>query len=196
MRQTFEKVGELFISPTTFLYSWKSEKKNFLFLQSKLNENEEIKLCFGGNKSSEKKKLDGIPSNAGLILITSERLLIGSHVWGTKTFNELKLTKETNIEGQGLGSGVIFGGGWFHIKNTNHEIWISGLNGGQKQIDQILEVLKEVVSKLNTETNSVTNSNQSSDNLDKIKKLKELLDMGVLNQQEFDDKKNELLKDI
>ena len=195
MRQTFEKVGELFISPTTFLYKWKSEKKNFLFLQSLLNENEEIKLCFQGNESSEKKKLDGILSNTGLILITSERLLIGSHVWGSKTFNELKFTKETNIEGQGFLSGVL-GSGWFHIKNTNHEIWISGLNGGRKQVDQILEVLKEVISKLNTETNSVTNSNQSSDNLDKIKKLKELLDMGVLNQQEFDDKKNELLKDI
>ena len=84
MRQTFEKVGELFISPTTFLYTWKSEKKNFLFLQSKLNENEEIKLCFGGNESSEKKKLDGNPSGGGLILITSERLLMGSHVWVQK----------------------------------------------------------------------------------------------------------------
>ncbi|MFN9115326.1 MAG: SHOCT domain-containing protein [Bacteroidota bacterium] len=31
---------------------------------------------------------------------------------------------------------------------------------------------------------------------DKIKKLKELLDMGALSQQEFDDKKRELLKQL
>jgi hypothetical protein len=33
-------------------------------------------------------------------------------------------------------------------------------------------------------------------NLDKIKKLKELLDMGVISQEEFDAKKNKLLEDI
>lgn len=33
-------------------------------------------------------------------------------------------------------------------------------------------------------------------NLDKIKKLKELLDMGVISQEEFDTKKNTLLEDI
>jgi hypothetical protein len=31
---------------------------------------------------------------------------------------------------------------------------------------------------------------------DKLKKLKELLDMGALSQQEFDDKKKELLKQL
>ena len=50
-------------------------------------------------------------------------------------------------------------------------------------------------SQTSTEVQSTVDQSNAS-NLDKIKKLKELLDMGVLNQQEFDDKKNELLKDI
>jgi membrane protease subunit (stomatin/prohibitin family) len=38
---------------------------------------------------------------------------------------------------------------------------------------------------------------QNNENVsDKLKKLKELIDMGVLSQQEFDDKKKELLKQL
>tara|TARA_B100000768_G_C11031094_1_gene270132 strand:- start:346 stop:618 length:273 start_codon:yes stop_codon:yes gene_type:complete len=37
------------------------------------------------------------------------------------------------------------------------------------------------------------NSNVSDSPLDKLKKLKELLDMDALTQQEFDDKKKELM---
>ena len=39
-----------------------------------------------------------------------------------------------------------------------------------------------------------TKRNTSSSNLDEIKKLKELLDMEAITQEEFDDKKKELLK--
>ena len=38
--------------------------------------------------------------------------------------------------------------------------------------------------------------NRTEDSLDKIKKLKELLDMGALTQEEFDAKKKELLKEV
>lgn len=37
------------------------------------------------------------------------------------------------------------------------------------------------------------NKNEETDNLDKIKKLKELLDMGAITQEEFEEKKKELL---
>lgn len=38
--------------------------------------------------------------------------------------------------------------------------------------------------------------NRTEDSLDKIKKLKDLLDMGALTQEEFDAKKKELLKEV
>lgn len=194
MKQTYEEVGELFISPTTMLYSWKSEKKNFEYLQTLLTDDEEVKLCFGGGDTNEEGKLEGIFSKQGLVLITNKRVMIGSDKLG-QTVNELRLTKDTIIEGQGFSS-WLGKGGWFHIKNTNHELWIGGLHGGKEQVNRIMEVLKDVISNLSNENGSEQKPTQSSDNLDKIKKLKELLDMGVITEQEFEEKKNKLLEGI
>uniref|UniRef100_UPI0040486A95 SHOCT domain-containing protein n=1 Tax=Algoriphagus sp. TaxID=1872435 RepID=UPI0040486A95 len=196
MNQSFEKVGELFISPTTMLYSWNSERKNFEFLQTSITEDEEIKLCFGGGDTNEKGKLEGVFEKSGLVLITNKRILIGGNSSFGQNFNEIKFTKQTIIQGQGFDS--FFGNsGWIHIKDTNHEIWIGGLWGGKKQVNRILEVVKEVISSLKNESILETVSPyQSSDNLDKIKKLKELFDLGVISQEEFDSKKNKLLEGI
>jgi hypothetical protein len=61
----------------------------------------------------------------------------------------------------------------------------------QETLTKFANAVNERISSLNE-----TKGNASESALDKIKKLKELLDMGVLSQDEFDEKKSKLLKDL
>lgn len=61
----------------------------------------------------------------------------------------------------------------------------------QETLTRFANAVNERISSLNE-----TKSGSSESSLDKIKKLKELLDMGVISQSEFDEKKSKLLKDI
>ena len=69
---------------------------------------------------------------------------------------------------------VCFDGGWDRKK----------VNSAAREIKEYID---EYMSKLNK-------NNNPKSNLDEIKKLKELLDMGAINQEEFDKKKKELLE--
>lgn len=61
----------------------------------------------------------------------------------------------------------------------------------KKYYDQLLSIHKKTKSTLTAAT--VINQESS---LDKLKKIKELLDMGVLSQTEYEEKRQELLKQI
>lgn len=61
-----------------------------------------------------------------------------------------------------------------------------------KNPDEIKKFIMDNLEKLNITTNIVQN-NQTS-NLDELKKIKELFDMGAITQEEFDEKKKQLLK--
>jgi hypothetical protein len=59
-----------------------------------------------------------------------------------------------------------------------------------------LESFKSKLFKIQGDTQTPTVITSGESNLDKIKKLKELLDLGVISQSEFDEKKNKLLEGI
>ncbi|WP_050637886.1 SHOCT domain-containing protein [Candidatus Stoquefichus sp. SB1] len=59
-----------------------------------------------------------------------------------------------------------------------------------KMCDEDLAKLEIILKK---ESESVKQENNASDPIEEVKKLKELLDMGILSQEEFDKKKKELL---
>lgn len=69
---------------------------------------------------------------------------------------------------------------------------------GIKNAAEMKNVLNELIvnrQKANTYTpNSNYSTNSSTNNVDLLRKYKELLDMGAITQEEFDSKKNELLK--
>ena len=71
--------------------------------------------------------------------------------------------------------------------------------GGAESIDFIRKLLAEVVrsaSELLKSSNVETKVVSEETGLDKLKKLKELLDMGVLTQEEFDKQKDEIMKTL
>ena len=64
---------------------------------------------------------------------------------------------------------------------------------GKKKEDEVIET--ETVEPVNTEE-PVVETNNSDDHVQKLKELKDLLDQGILTQEEFDQKKSELLEKI
>ena len=56
------------------------------------------------------------------------------------------------------------------------------------------EFIKKYIEEYNLRLNQPQQIKNESSNLDEIKKLKELLDIGAITQEEFDTKKKELLK--
>ena len=65
-------------------------------------------------------------------------------------------------------------------------------SAGSNKIMSALEVAKNIIdTKMTADTPKETT--HSNDNLEKIKKLKELLDIGAITQEEFEEKKKELL---
>lgn len=60
-----------------------------------------------------------------------------------------------------------------------------------KMCDEDLSKLEIITKK---ETDNISQKNNIKDPIEEVKKLKELLDMGILSQEEFDKKKKELLK--
>ena len=59
-----------------------------------------------------------------------------------------------------------------------------------KMCDEDLAKLEIITKK---EENNIPQENNTNDPIEEVKRLKELLDMGILFQEEFDKKKKELL---
>ena len=60
-----------------------------------------------------------------------------------------------------------------------------------KNADEIRELLMDCIEKANNSTKKTQNT--QTNNLEELKQIKELLDMGIITQEEFDKKKKELL---
>ena len=101
---------------------------------------------------------------------------------------ELREEDSTKID---IASKFIEAGGWkCHFCNrTNPSYTGTCACGRTKEDTQNFETVRI------QQLNEMEQKNKREDSLDKIKKLKELLDMGALTQQEFDSKKKELLEE-
>lgn len=81
------------------------------------------------------------------------------------------------------------------IKTYNMDLVFSQIGGYYDKSDLYLWLVDKLPDKDLQRMNFIKNDNSPTDgNLDEIKKLKELLDIGAITQEEFDTKKKELLE--
>lgn len=62
-----------------------------------------------------------------------------------------------------------------------------------KNAPEVSKTISELITPKSKENINIKNDSDNSGNVDELKKLKELLDMGVITQEEFDAKKKQLL---
>lgn len=62
--------------------------------------------------------------------------------------------------------------------------------------NKLRDAYQEYKSKEKNSSTTIINQNQEESSLDKIKKLKDLLDIGAISQEEFDEKKKTLMNNI
>lgn len=131
--------------------------------------------------------------NTWLIVLTNKRVIFldKGMVYGLKVY-EIPLNKINSIS---YSKGMVYGSlSVFHgssnalIKNIRNEM----VQPFAKKVDEQLDKLKEDNNKKINSSQVINNSNKESVT-DKLKKLKELLDMEIITQEEFQSKKSELL---
>ncbi len=157
------------------------------YAQQILNPNEEVKYAINTNVSlipitgklndtgilSIKNKINGV------IVVTNYRIFFCSSIIGKKIFKEITLNKVESIDDT---SNPLLGTGQLRIKGTTEMLVI---DCKIKNINAIKEHLHQI--HLPNQISSITPA-------DEIKKYKELLDNGAITQEEFNIKKEELLK--
>lgn len=86
----------------------------------------------------------------------------------------------------------LFGGETVAICSSSGKIRFICIQNASEFVDKTLEAIK-AYQESNKSVNENTLTNNGSDNLEKITKLKEMLDNGIITQEEFDTKKKQLL---
>jgi hypothetical protein len=127
-------------------------------------------------------------SLVGTIVITNQRVFLYSKVLFSVTIESFNMTDLNSIEStsNGLSGSKLK----LHTNTKTMEVLISYKSSIATKIIQLLD----------TTMNEAKNKNQSSiaptDNIDQIKKLAELKDLGIISQEEFEKKKQDLLNKI
>lgn len=101
------------------------------------------------------------------------------------------VTQTVNVNGSLISNADIVNG----MKNPYNIVF----NRDKVEMEEYYKKIRETFEKYsaqNKRNGSVTNIIQDETALDKIKKLKDLLDMGAISQTEFEEKKNELMSNI
>ncbi|MDE5771159.1 MAG: SHOCT domain-containing protein [Ruminococcus sp.] len=86
----------------------------------------------------------------------------------------------------------LLGGQTVAIRSASGLIRFICIQNASEFVDKTLEVIK-AYKESNQPTGANIPTNTSGDNLEQIKKLKEMLDNGIIAQEEFDVKKKQLL---
>ncbi|MDE5558776.1 MAG: SHOCT domain-containing protein [Ruminococcus sp.] len=86
----------------------------------------------------------------------------------------------------------ILGGQTIAIRSASGLIRFICIQNASEFVDKTLEIIK-AYKELNQPADANISTNTSGDNLEQIKKLKEMLDSGIITQDEFDTKKKQLL---
>ena len=101
------------------------------------------------------------------------------------------VTQTVNVNGSLISNADIVNG----MKNPYNIVF----NKNKAEMEDCYKKIKEAFEKYSVQQKNnqgVTNIILDETALDKIKKLKDLLDMGAISQEEFEKKKNELMKNI
>jgi hypothetical protein len=159
---------------------------NFELLYNDLQSDESIYCVFIGERSNRKTEHLGWASYA----VTNKRIILAQKVaW---TVNVLSIPLD-NIIGV-TKSGPILGLGFIEIEAFHQELWkiITTKDYFNNIYNAIQSSLTEARSKPQQENIARSNPQQNNP-IDRIKEYKELLDMGIITEEEFKIKKKELL---
>lgn len=167
-------------------YNEKWGVKHFEILENNLIDNEEVKMTFIGlHNYKSSTKHDGNFAYA----VTNKRIIFGQKQ--TIAGEKFKTVSLNNINDITFTSGLVFG---IVTVDTTKETFSVALDKNfAKAINgKINEVIEEVkgISANKVEVNTTNNTTSVAD---EILKFKQLLDMDVITQEEFDIKKKELL---
>ena len=151
-------------------------KKSINKLASHINNNEEIIYVFSG--------VTTVPS---VVTITNERLLVAEDgPFNTHGITEIPLTKINSVS---FSKGILLS--TLKVVNAYGEIQIKNIQN--KNIDDVMKQIKLAMSLQSNSTGTTETKVNDFSNFDEIKKFKELLDSGIITEDEFNIKKKELL---
>lgn len=88
------------------------------------------------------------------------------------------------------------GGKTVAIKTSSSIISICGMENADEFVNLAMKQIKEYQQSVSTNTTLQGNNASSNDEFEKIQKLKHLLDQGIICQEEFEAKRNELMEKI
>lgn len=89
-----------------------------------------------------------------------------------------------------------WGGKTAVIKTSSSVIKFFGMENADEFVNLAIKQIKEYQQSVLTNTMSHGNNASSNDEFEKIQKLKQLLDQGIISQEEFEAKRNELMEKI
>lgn len=151
-------------------------KRSINKLASYINNDEEIIYVFSGATT--------VPS---VVSVTNERLLIAEDgPFNTHGITEIPLTKINSVS---FSKGIMLS--TLKVVNAYGEIQIKNIQN--KIIDDVLKQIKLAMSLQSNSTGTTETKVNDFSNFDEIKKFKELLDSGIITEDEFNIKKKELL---
>lgn len=158
--------------------------------QQLLRNNEEVKYAINANVLIEpisgklnKNSLSIKNKINGVFVVTNRRIFFCSNILGNKTEKELSIDKIQSIDSQ---YNILLGSGQLRIKGIT-EMFVIDCN--LKVIDEIKSLINCIIYDLNNNLDKKEDIN----NIEKIKKYKELFDCGAISQEEFEQKKKQLL---
>lgn len=139
-----------------------------------------MKIALESNLVNNGFKLERYDENLNTFFLKAG---VSAFSWGEKMTVSMKSNADGTTEIEVMSTpktGVMFGG-------------MLDMGKNRKNINKIFEQISKALEQKNK---TIPNTNSKIDNsspLEEIKKLKELLDMGAITQEEFDAKKKELL---
>lgn len=180
----------------------KETKQAFLYggelklAEKMLNDNEELLYASIVNVFNRPIQTGWVPTmltlkkEYGVLVVTSKRVYfcvkMGSNT-KTRELNIKDITSTDNVYGKGLLGGNM---GTLRLCGLTEEFVISG----QKQfVEKIEEAFKKAKNNIDNTNDVSTNNSNSLNYLEELEKLAELKEKGILTEEEFNNKKQELL---
>jgi hypothetical protein len=160
-------------------FNTRNSIKHFEIIEKNLGNDENVLFAFIGlhNYVSISKH-----DNNFAYAVTNKRILLGQKKVIGEVFQSIALNKINDITFQ---SGVAYG-----VITVDAQTEVFNVAVLKSQANNINKKLHELLYQLKEESSTVVSSSSAAD---EIRKFKELLDDGIISQEEFDKKKSELL---
>ena len=144
-----------------------------------------------GNRTDSKKSINGVGAATSIMGIGVGAAHIGSNGISDSTGVIEDISAQINTDNL---ENPILQISFLNEKTTRDtEAYKQGLNNANELINTLQMLEKKGLLGIEVPEESPVDNMLSDANLEKLKKLKELLDLGVLSQEEFDAKKAEIL---